>query len=51
MLYAPVSSFAALKMINSYTAKIRLEDTAKVQEAIKIVEDYIDFDSLLEMLN
>lgn len=46
MLYAPVSSFIAMKMINTYTAKIRKEDTAKIEEAIKVVESHIDFDGL-----
>ena len=46
MLYAPVSSFVAIKMINTYTAKIRKEDTAKIEEAIKVVESHIDFDQM-----
>lgn len=47
MLYVPLTSFAALKMINSSTAKIRSEDTAKVAEAIRVVEQHINFDLLL----
>ena len=47
MLHAPVSSFAAMKMINTYTAKIRKEDTEKIEEAIKVVKTHIDFDILL----
>lgn len=46
MLYAPVSSFAALKMINAYTAKIRKEDTQKIQEAVDVVGKHIDFQAL-----
>ncbi len=46
MLYAPVSSFVAMKMIHSHTAKIRKEDTEKIQEAVKVVESHIDFDRL-----
>lgn len=46
MLYAPVSSYTAMKMITSYTAKIRQEDLAKVHEAIEIVESHLDFDKL-----
>ncbi len=46
MLYAPVSSFVAMKMINSSVAKIRMEDKAKIEEAIKVVEENIDFDLL-----
>ncbi len=46
MIYAPVSSFIALKMINSHTTKIRKEDKAKIQQAITTVESHIDFDLL-----
>jgi hypothetical protein len=46
MLYAPVSSFVAMKMINSYTSKIRQDDTEKIEEAIKVVEKHIDFEKL-----
>ncbi len=44
MLYVPVSSFVAMKMINSYTTKIRSEDTDKIKEAVRVVETHIDFD-------
>jgi phosphate acetyltransferase len=47
MLYSPVSSFVAMKMINSHTTKIRREDTPKILEAVQIVESNIDF-KLLE---
>ncbi len=50
-LYAPVSSFVAMKMITSYTAKIRKKDIAKIHEAIKVVETHIDFYRLDEILN
>jgi dethiobiotin synthetase len=46
MIYAPVSSFIALKMINSYTTKIRKEDEAKIRQAILTVKSNIDFDRL-----
>jgi dethiobiotin synthetase len=46
MLYAPVSSFVAMKMIHSSTTKIRQEDTEKIEEAIKVVESHVDFDAL-----
>jgi hypothetical protein len=49
MLYAPVSSFVAMKMINSFTTKIRSEDRSKIEEAVKVVESNIDFDLLLKM--
>jgi phosphate acetyltransferase len=48
MLYAPVSNFIAMKMINSFTSKIRKEDRPKIEQAIKLVESHIDFDRLLE---
>jgi hypothetical protein len=50
MLYAPVSSFVAMKMINAYTTKIRKEDTEKIEEAIKIVEEHVDFEKLEKAL-
>ena len=43
MLYTPVSNYIAMKMITSFTAKIRKEDVAKVKEAIDVVESHIDF--------
>jgi phosphate acetyltransferase len=46
MLYAPLSSYMAMKMITSYTAKIQQEDIAKVKEAIEVVESHIDFELL-----
>jgi BioD-like phosphotransacetylase family protein len=51
MLYVPLSSFITMKMINSYTAKIRTEDTPKIEEAIRVVEQHIDFDRLLEAID
>ncbi|HAB99155.1 MAG TPA: cobyrinic acid a,c-diamide synthase [Parachlamydiales bacterium] len=47
MLYAPVSNFTAMKMINSFTSKIRQEDTPKIQRAIDLMASHIDFDRLL----
>ena len=46
MLYTPVSSTKAMEMISSFTAKITLEDAEKVQEAINLVEKYVNFDLL-----
>ena len=50
MLYAPVSSFVAMKMINSYTSKIRKDDKPKIEEAVKVVEKHIDFERLEKAL-
>lgn len=47
-LYAPVSSYKAMQMITSFTAKIQQEDTHKIQKAIDLVEPHIDFDLLTE---
>ncbi|MBI3211294.1 MAG: AAA family ATPase [Simkania negevensis] len=47
MIYAPVSSYAAMTMITSYTVKIRKEDKEKINEAIHLVEKEIDFEGLL----
>lgn len=41
-LYAPYSSYEAMKMITSFTAKIRKEDISKVTKAIDLVENSID---------
>jgi phosphate acetyltransferase len=49
MLYAPYNSYTAMKMILLSTTKILKEDLAKVNEAIHLVENHIDFD-LLETL-
>lgn len=46
ILYAPICSYDAMKMITSFTAKIRTEDTLKVEKAIDIVEANINFDRL-----
>lgn len=43
-LYAPVCSYDAMKMITSFIAKIRTKDTLKIEKAIKLVEDSINFD-------
>lgn len=50
MIYVPLSSFIAMKMINTYTTKIRKDDTPKIEEAIRIVEKHINFDRLLETI-
>jgi len=42
-LYAPLHSYEAMKMITSYIAKIRMEDLPKVEKAISLVEENIDF--------
>ncbi len=46
VLYTPLSSFAALKILHSHTHKIRAEDTVKIEEAIRVVETNINFDLL-----
>jgi phosphate acetyltransferase len=48
MFYTPMSSFKTMQKINSYTAKIRKEDTEKVTEAIHLAQTHIDFDALIE---
>ncbi|MBU6384202.1 MAG: AAA family ATPase [Verrucomicrobia bacterium] len=46
VLYAPLSSFAVMKMVNSYTSKFRKDDPLKIKEAIQVVETHIDFEKL-----
>lgn len=47
VLYAPLCSYDAMKMITSLTAKIRKEDLPKVEKAIQLVEEYIDIEQLI----
>jgi phosphate acetyltransferase len=46
MLYVPYHSHTVMQKINSYTSKIRQEDTEKVKEAIHLMESHINFDLL-----
>lgn len=46
ILYVPLCSYDAMKMITSFTAKIRTEDTSKVERAISLVEKNLDMDLL-----
>lgn len=46
VIYAPVESYDAMKMITSYIAKIRREDTPKIEKAIEVVEKNINFEAL-----
>lgn len=46
-LYAAKSSFEAMQLITSFTAKTRKEDVQKVQKAIALVESNIDFSLLI----
>jgi phosphate acetyltransferase len=48
IIYAPLCSYDAMKMITSFTAKIRVEDTLKVEKAIHLVEAHLDFDLLCQ---
>lgn len=50
MLYAPMGSYPAMKLIASFTAKIQKEDTSKLQEAVTLVEKHIDFEQLTTIL-
>ncbi len=47
-LYAPMYSYDAMRLITSYTAKIRMEDLPKIDKAVSIVEENIDFEKLCE---
>jgi len=46
VLYAPICSYDAMKMITSFIAKIRTGDTLKIERAIKLVEENVNFDLL-----
>lgn len=47
-LYAPLCSYDAMKMITSFTAKIRVEDQQKIEQAIQLAEQNLNFDLLLQ---
>lgn len=47
ILYVPLCSYDAMKMITSFTAKIRTEDTSKVARAITLVEENLDIELLV----
>ena len=49
IIYAPLCSYDAMKMITSFTAKIRKEDKAKIAQAIKLVEKNVNFDLLTDV--
>jgi len=46
VIYAPICSYDAMRMITSFTAKIRREDESKVKKAIEIVEKEIKLEML-----
>ncbi len=46
-LYSALPSFETMLMINTYTAKTCTEDTEKVQKAIDITLNYLDFKALM----
>lgn len=46
-LYAAYTSFDAMRMITSFTAKIRKEDISKVKMAIEVVEKHLDFSLII----
>lgn len=49
--HIPLHSDEVLEKINFFTAKIQKEDEEKVEEAISVVEENIDFDLLLKSFN
>lgn len=50
-LYAPITSYDAMKNITNLITKTRIEDEAKVDQAITLVEPHIDFDRLVALSN
>ncbi len=47
-LWVPEGSFDVMKAVSTFTAKIQKEDEEKIQQAIDLVEQYVDFDTLLQ---
>lgn len=48
VLYAPLCSYDAMKMITTHKAKISSEDVLKVEKAISLVEQSLDLDLLCQ---
>lgn len=42
ILYAPMTSYDAMKEITSFIAKIRLNDVVKIEKAIDLVDSHVD---------
>lgn len=49
VLYAPLCSYDAMKMITSFIAKIPTHDIVKIEQAISIVEQNVNFDALCQV--
>ncbi len=47
-IYVSLSNYKVMEMITSYTVKIRREDDQKINEAISVVEENIDFEKLFK---
>jgi phosphate acetyltransferase len=47
VIYAPMCSYDAMKMLTSFTTKIRTEDLPKIQHAIQLVEKYVNIDAII----
>lgn len=45
--YTPTNTFNAMKMITSYTAKLRKDDLPRVEEAITLMENHLNFPFLM----
>lgn len=46
-IYTPVDTFEAMQKINSFTAKIQVQDTEKVEKAIALVENHLQVSAIL----
>lgn len=47
VLYTPICSYDAMKMITSFTAKIRTHDLPKIERAIQLIEENVNFDHIV----
>ncbi len=50
MLYVAQHSYNVMKMITSYTVKIRRDDKEKITEAVELSERNIDFEKLIDVI-
>jgi BioD-like phosphotransacetylase family protein len=50
VLLAPTDTYSVSSCIHDLTVKIRPENTAKINTAIKLIKDYVDLDKILSCL-
>jgi phosphate acetyltransferase len=47
-LYTPLPTYEAMRKLNSFTAKIQVQDTEKIERAISLVENHLDLSAIVK---